>query len=353
MRRLSFAALAAFLGGMVFAAGGTVAQDLPPTHVKVVGVFNNLNMYEALEKPFWTETVPQESKGKITVDLVSMTEMGLKGSEQLRLAKLGVLEFFSGNISPMSADNVAFDAFDLVGTTPTMEIARKAVEAYKPVIAGLMAELFNVKLLMTWPNPAQVIYCKPKITGLADLKGKKVRTGYRGMADFVEAAGGTPVTIMWPEVITAYQRGTIDCGITGTLSGNTGKWWEVTTHLLPIPLSWGMWIHAVNIDTWSRLDPKVQTFFEEQFAKQEDRMWALASQETQDGINCNTGKDPCTYGVKGAMTLVPVTEADLKQLQGWVKSAIVPRWAKECGEACVKEWNATMGKAVGITASAM
>jgi hypothetical protein len=36
-----------------------------------------------------------------------------------------------------------------------------------------------------------------------------------------------------------------------------------------------------------------------------------------------------------------------------VGSTIVPRWAKECGDDCVKDWNATMGKVVGITASAM
>lgn len=352
MNKIAFATLAAFLGGMTVAPSAVVAEDLPATHVKVLGIHSNLNMYKTVEKPFWTDTVSRESNGKISVHYVSMTEVGLKGTEQLRLARLGVVEFFSGNISPMSADNVAFDGLDLIGTTPTMEIARKAVEAYKPVLAKPMAELFNTKLLMVWPNPAQVIYCKPEITGLAGLKGKKVRVGHRSMGDFVEAAGGTAVVLPWAEVITAFQRGTVDCGITGTLSGNTAKWWEVTTHLLPITLSWGMWIHAVNLDTWNRLDPKVQAFFEKQFAKQEDRMWALASKETQDGINCNTGKGTCTYGYKGSMTLVPVTEADLKKLQGWAESTLVPRWAKECGEACVKKWNATVGKVTGITASA-
>ena len=46
-------------------------------------------MYKTVEKPFWTETVPQESDGKITADYISMTDVGIKGTEQLRLAKLG------------------------------------------------------------------------------------------------------------------------------------------------------------------------------------------------------------------------------------------------------------------------
>ncbi len=352
MKKITFVTLAAFLGGMAFAAGSVVAADLPATNVKVVGVFSNINMFKTVEKPFWTETIPKESKGKISVDLLSLTDLGLKGTEQMRLMKLGVLEFASGNLSYMSADNIAFDATDLAGVIPTLEIARKAVNAYRPVIANLMAESFNTKLLMLWPNPPQVIYCKPKIGGIADLKGKKVRVYNRTLSDFVEAAGGTPLTIAWPEVITAYQRGTVDCGVTGTLSGNTGKWWEVTTHLFPLNLGWGIWFHAVNLNKWNSLDPKVQAFFEEQFAKQEEARWAMAAVEAQDGINCNTGQGKCIYGTKGAMTLVTPSEADIKKLHGWVGSVIVPRWAKECGEACVKDWNATMGKVLGITASA-
>ena len=44
-----------------------------------------------------------------------------------------------------------------------------------------------MKLLMTWPNPAQVIYCKPEIGGVADIKGKKVRVSTKGASDFVSA----------------------------------------------------------------------------------------------------------------------------------------------------------------------
>ena len=187
-----------------------------------------------------------------------MTDVGIKGTEQLRLAKLGVLEFFSGNIALMAADNMVFDAVDMIGVMPTFEKAREMMDAYGPVVAKHMAEQFNVKLLMTWPNPAQVIYCKPEIGGVADIKGKKVRVSTTGASDFVSAVGGIPVTIQWAEVIPAAQRGALDCGITGTLSGNTGKWWEVFDYHHPITLTWGMWFHAVNLDTWNRLDPSVQ-----------------------------------------------------------------------------------------------
>jgi hypothetical protein len=31
---------------------------------------------------------------------------------------------------------------------------------------------------------------------------------------------------------------------------------------------------------------------------------------------------------------------------------VMPSWAKRCGAACAKEWNETVGKAVGISAPA-
>ena len=349
MRTLATAT--ACIGAMAFAAGA-LAQDLPQTNVKVVGVVNNLNMYKLVERPFWTETVPNESGGKVTADYVSMTDVNLKGTEQLRLAKLGVLEFFSGNIALMAADNLAFDAVDMTGVVPTFELARDMIEAYEPVLARHMEEQFNVKLLMTWPNPAQVLYCKPEISGLADIKDKKVRVSTKTAAIFVEAAGGVPLTIQWPEVIPAAQRGTLDCGITGTLSGNTGNWWEVFEYLHPITLAWGFWFHAVNLDAWNRLDPAVQAFFDDQFAKQEDLRWEVASQETQDGINCNTGQGECKFGIQSDMNLVPVSQADIDLLQGYVESDVVPSWASACGAACVSDWNNTAGKVLGITASA-
>lgn len=339
------------IAGM-FAGSPALAQELPPTKLKVVGSFSNLNMLKSVERPFWTETIQEKSGGAISVDFVTLDQMGLQGTETLRLMRLGVIDFASGNLSYMSADNLAFDATDLAGLLPTLEVAREATDAYKPVLDAIMRETYNSHLLMTWPAPPQIIYCKPEIAGLADLKGKKIRVYNKTLSDFVTAIGGTPVTVAWPEVVTAFQRGTIDCGVTGTLSGNTGKWWEVTDYLLPLNLGWAVWFHAVNLDTWNGLDPSVQKFLDEQFSEVEQAFWDNAAIEAQDGINCNTGKGECRFGEKGAMTLVPVKPEDEALLKELLQTVVVPRWASECGGECVAKFNDTIGKVVGITAKA-
>ena len=75
-------ALAAAIG-----AGGAAAsaQDLQKQTFKVVGTWSNLTNWQQNEQPFWTKTLPEASKGQITVNIQSLSELGLKGTEIVRL----------------------------------------------------------------------------------------------------------------------------------------------------------------------------------------------------------------------------------------------------------------------------
>ena len=58
-----------------------VAQDLPKQSFKVVGTWSNLTNWQQNEQPFWTKTMPEASKGQITANIQSLSELGLKGTE--------------------------------------------------------------------------------------------------------------------------------------------------------------------------------------------------------------------------------------------------------------------------------
>lgn len=350
MSRWSWVAAIALAAGL--SSQVAPAQDLPKAHFKALGMFSTGNASRIVEKPFWTERLQRESKGQVTVDFTTLDQMGLQGTEVLRLIRLGVIDFASANISYMAADSPIFDGLDLAGVFVDLAALRKAVDAYTPILAKIMAERYNAKLLIIWPNPPQVVYCRDPMTGIADLKGRKIRSFSPTLADFIEAIGGVPVQVTFPEVIPALQRGTVDCGVTGTLSGNTAKWWEVTTHFYPLNISFAPWFSAVNLTTWNRLDPKVQAFMLEQYKALEEQFWQTSAKEAQDGINCNTGQGECVFGVKGNMKLVPVSDADQAVLARASKEVVVPRWAARCGAACAQQWSDTVGKAVGVSAVA-
>jgi TRAP-type C4-dicarboxylate transport system substrate-binding protein len=138
--------------------------------------------------------------------------------------------------------------------------------------------------------------------------------------------------------------------VTGALSGNTGGWGEVTTHLLPISLGWAVRFTAVNLDSWERFDPQVRNFFVEQFAQQEEKAWALMKEATADADNCNTGKPSCTYGKQAHLTIVPISEEDRAAYKQIIEDNVLKAWAERCGAECAEEWNEMVGKAVGMTA---
>jgi TRAP-type C4-dicarboxylate transport system substrate-binding protein len=328
------------------------AQELQQVRLKVVGGWSNVTMTTAVERPFWQKKMPELSGGKITADFNSLDTLGLKGNETLRLLSLKVADIVTGPVSFVAGDFKLYDGLDLSGSILDINSMRKAVDAYRPVIDKNMREKFNAHLLMMWPSPPQVLFCKGAIKGVADLKGKKIRTFNQTLSDFVEAVGATPVNLSFAEVVPALQNGTADCGVTGTGPGNSAKWWEVTDHLFPLVLGWAPYFSAVNLDTWNRLDEPTRTFLTGAFAKLEDEMWAHVAAAAADGINCNTGAGECKTGIKANMKLVEVSDADRALLAAMVTKTILPRWAGRCGKTCVADWNATVGKAIGFEAKA-
>ncbi|HET6468031.1 MAG TPA: TRAP transporter substrate-binding protein [Geminicoccaceae bacterium] len=344
--------VAVALGTAAALAPGASAAELPRTQLKVIGLQSHLNSYKAGEVPFWEERIPAESNGQVTARLTAQDVHGLKGPEILRLMKLGVIDFASGVLSYMAGDNAEFEAIDLPGLSPDMATTRKIAEAYEPVLAEIMEEQYGVKLLMLFPSPPQVFWCRPEIQGTESLPGKSVRVFNKSMADMVSGFGATSVTMPFTEVTPALERGVIDCAITGTLSGNTNKMFEVTSHMYPLYMGWSMHFHGASLDSWNALDPAVQEFLLGQFEEFNDRLWTVVAEEEQDGIDCSIGKDPCKYGYKGGMTLVEVSGDDLERQREILESTILPDWAQRCGKDCAETWNETIGAALGMSIDA-
>ncbi|MEO7402262.1 MAG: TRAP transporter substrate-binding protein [Burkholderiales bacterium] len=339
----------ASLAAATLVAMPALAQDFPKTSLKVVGSISSLAPYKDFEVPFWTKTLSEKSKGAITAEIKGFNEMGLKGPEVLRLMSTGALEIGATVLAYLASDDPTFEAVDIAGLLTDVETARAATDASKAMYTKLMQK-FGVKLLGIGTYPAQVLYCNAEIASLADVKGKKVRAAGRSQSELVQALGGTPVTMAFGEVVPAMQNKTVDCGITGTLSGNLAKWNEVSTHLLALPMSWGQIAYAVNMKSWDKLDPKVRGFIETEVKGLEKSIWDAAAYHTQQGLLCNGGSDECKIGTKGKMKVVQPSAADRATLQKIVVDTMIPKWAARCSADCVADFNGTIGKTVGLTA---
>jgi TRAP-type C4-dicarboxylate transport system substrate-binding protein len=326
------------------------AQDLPRTHVKVIGLNSPTPASIYDELPFWRKTVPEASKGAITADITPLDQMGIDDKTMLRLLKLGVMDFASMDISKMAGDDPRFEGCDLAGLTLDVDRARVACDAYRQVIDRQMQKNWGAKLLAFGGNTPQVFWCRFEVRGLDDLKGKKIRVFNNTMRDFLAGLGATAVSMAFAEVVPALNNGVVDCAVTGSLSGNTAGWPEVTKSVYAMSLGWSINVLAVNLGAWNRFDPRVRTFFEEQTKAYEDKMWATLEVATAEADNCNVSKQPCTLGKPANIAIVRVQAGDAESHKKLVETAVLGGWAKRCGAACVKEWNETVGKALGLAA---
>ena len=120
---------------------------------------------------------------------------------------------------------------------------------------------------------------------------------------------------------------------------------------MPISLGWAINVHVVNLNTWKKLDPKVQAFFEAEYKTFEDKFWQTMKDLDADAANCNVGKQPCRNGKLAGMIMVPVSDSDQQRFKKLVQEAVVKGWLKRAGADVAKEWNATVGRALGMEAT--
>src|SRR3989441_11157505 len=239
---------------------GVFAQDLPKTQFKVIGLNSPTVASMVDEVPFWRETLPKASNGAITADVTPLDQMGIDDKTMLRLLRLGVMDFAGMDISKMAGDDPRFEGCDLAGITLDADRARAGCEAYRAVIDRQMQKNWNARLLAFGGNPPQVFWCRAVIGGLNDFKGKKVRVFNNTMRDFLSGVGATAVSMAFAEVVPALSAGVVDCAVTGSLSGNTAGWPEVTKSLYPMSLGWSINVVAGKLTAWDRLGQSAPRF---------------------------------------------------------------------------------------------
>jgi TRAP-type C4-dicarboxylate transport system substrate-binding protein len=339
-------ALSALLIGAAFAVSAS-AQ----TTVRVLGGFSNQLQNTAIEKPFF-EGLDKASGGKIKAQFRFIDEVGLKGYDGVRQLQTGIFQIMAISPGYVAGDEPFFIGMDMPGIALDLPLARRTVDAYRGAFDQRLQQKFGGKLLAMWPYPGQVFFCKGAISGLDGLKGKKVRVFSPALAALVEYFGGTPVTIPFSEVYQGLQRGIVDCAISASLSGNTAKWFEVADHIYPLAVSWGMQLHAANLDFWNGLPNDQRQLLTAEFKKMEEQMWSVAQAATQDGVNCNTGTGRCERGTPAKMKAIPVSDTDRARIKVAVEKAVLPKWSADCKRTypdCAKVWNSTIGKVVGMS----
>lgn len=334
--------------GIAF-SGAAIAQT--KMKLQVVGNIGITTQYKELEEPFWLQKIPAATDGRITASIKPWNEMGLKGPEVFRMLSQGVFDVGTTQLGFAAGDNAINDATDLAGVSPDIETFTKVTQAFRPYLARYYEQQMKIKTLGMLSFQAQVLFCRDEIKSLTDLKGRKVRTSGASQADFVGYFGGSGVPMAFGEVQQSLQSGVIDCAITGTLGGYKAKWYEGAKYLYAMPINFGSMMSGMNLNTWRKLDAGTQKTLQAEYAKLEKAVYEQNVRENDIGIACNTGGQ-CSAGPAANMMLAKPSPADFELRKKALLEQVLPRWAARCGATCVKDWNETVGKIIGLHAPA-
>ncbi|MDI5883063.1 TRAP transporter substrate-binding protein [Cobetia amphilecti] len=268
--------------GLALAAGSANAADT----LNVVGSWSSLELNRQFEKPFWSETLPAASNGDLSTQVTPFDQMGIPGSDVYRYLGDGVFDVGITVADYTVSDAPELEGLDLPMMAPTAEEAQQVAEAFRPLAESTMNKRFNSHVLAIVPYPAQVLFCNTPIEGLDDLQDKKVRASGRSTGEFIEALGAQSLNIAFNEVPGSLERGVIDCAVTGSLSGYSAGWHEVSSHLMPLPLGgWDYVITAINQDKWQGLGAETQTLIQQQVDSEFTApVWENARGETARGV---------------------------------------------------------------------
>ena len=182
----------------------------------------------------------------------------------------------------------------LVPTSGTMNLSYKT---YSEIAATnyheRMTELHAEKdLIFLGEIPATqlnfVIYMAKEVSGLEDLKGKRIRV-FPTLLPIVKALGAEPILMGMGDIFTAMERGTIDGYMQGPLA--QAKQFEglVKTVIFPGVYRAGFPV-LINKKTWGKMSTDLQqrltTFLRWDFAYRVDYLWG---QDIADNIELMKG----------------------------------------------------------------
>ncbi len=177
----------------------------------------------------------------------------------------------------------------LVPTSGTMNLSYKT---YAEIAATnyheRMTELHAEKdLIFLGEIPATqlnfVIYMAKEVSGLEDLKGKRIRV-FPTLLPIVKALGAEPIVMGMGDIFTAMERGTIDGYMQGPLAQAQQFEGLVKTVIFPGVYRAGFPV-LINKKTWGKMSTDLQqrltTFLRRDFAYRMDFIWG---QDIADNI---------------------------------------------------------------------
>ncbi|MCR9138128.1 MAG: TRAP transporter substrate-binding protein DctP [Alphaproteobacteria bacterium] len=199
--------------------------------------------------------VEARTKGEVLVEIYDSAQL-YKDKEVPQAVGLGAIEAGAASLTRYVGDIPAVDIFYMPFLLNSEDRVRGAVHkgaAIRTAIEDAVEET-GAKILYWQAYGGAVLLSKDEpIRTPDDLKGLRVRVFGKTLGDFVTATGGAPTLISGSEQYLAYQRGTVDVGMTGVSGVKSRRLWEVMDTITVTNHADIEFVVVANLDWWNSL----------------------------------------------------------------------------------------------------
>ena len=229
---------------------------------------------------FFKDELEKLSSGAMKVEVYDSAQL-YKGSEIPQAVGSGaiglvLIDEFAGTLPITGLFSVAF-------MFPDYDVLAKAAGPSSPIRKTIDEAIRTTGARVLWwqdYGPVQLLSKGTPTVNPADMKGKKVRVLGKPSGDFIKALDGIPVKIGGSEQFMAYQRGTVDIGMTGTTAIKSRKLFEVMDSVTITNHAQTEFLIVVNDKKWDEMSAQEKTWMTTAAIAAETKMRAETKTKT-------------------------------------------------------------------------
>jgi C4-dicarboxylate-binding protein DctP len=211
------------------------------------------------------EKVEEVSGGEIEVEIYDSAQL-YKGSEIPQAVGSGAIDMGLVLIDEFAGTLPATGLFSVAFMFPNYDVLARAADPESPVRQTLDEMIRTTGARVMWwqdYGPVQLLSNDAPLLDPKDMDGKKVRVLGKPSGDFIRAVGGVPVKMGGSEQFMAYQRGTVDVGMTGTTAIKSRKLHEVMEHVTITNHAQTEFLVVLNDAVWESMSDEEKAWMTE------------------------------------------------------------------------------------------
>lgn len=209
--------------------------------------------------------VEERSKGELELEIYDSAQL-YKGTEVPQAVSSGAIDMGIVELGVYTGTIPAAGAFSVPFLFPSEAAIAKATAPDSAVRQAIDGAILKTGARVIWWQAyglVQMLSKKAPVRLPTDLKGKKVRVISKPIGEFVADQGGAPIVIDGAEQLIAYQRGTVDIGMSGTTATQSRHIYDVMDYITMTNHSDVEFLVLINDRRFQKLKPEQQALLQE------------------------------------------------------------------------------------------